>query len=166
MSAGFSMTAVMSELEAGEVPSVLAYAPVATCLRRNAKELLGSDGVRKNSFLVAHGMIQGGELELEEPEDFREEVDTARTAMAAALREADGLKGAPEGERSRHTGLVRAHTELSDALLAAERLQQHAEGLKGAGTRAVVLGSAAYTERNPWAPLTRASSTAVAWGVV
>ena len=95
------MTAVMSELEAGEVPSVLAYAPVASCLRRNAKELLGSDGVRKISFLVAHGMIQGGELELEEPEDFREEVDAARTAMVAALSKADGLRGAPEGERNK-----------------------------------------------------------------
>ncbi len=47
MLAGFSIEAVVSKLEAGDVPVELAHAPVAACLMNNANgnAMLGDDGV-------------------------------------------------------------------------------------------------------------------------
>ena len=62
MSAGYSITAVVSKLKTREVPAELAYAPVATCFMEYAKDLLGTDGVAMAAHIVAHGMVKGGGL--------------------------------------------------------------------------------------------------------
>ena len=92
MSAGYSITAVVSKLKAREVPAELAYAPVATCFMEYAKDLLGTDGVAMAAHIVAHGMVKGGGLEMEEPCDFRERVEAARAALRYALTLADELR--------------------------------------------------------------------------
>ena len=127
MSAGCSITAVASKLKAREVPAELAHAPVAACLMEYAKDLMGIDGVAMAAHIVAHGMVLGGELELEEPCDFLERLETARTAMVYALNLFNEMRDASVDDRCRNAGIMCAWRALAASLEAARQQSKWAE---------------------------------------
>ena len=166
MSAGYSITAVVSKLKAREVPAELAYAPVATCFMEYAKDLLGTDGVAMAAHIVAHGMVKGGGLEMEEPCDFRERVEAARAALRYALTLADELREASYDERLQNARLMCGSRALAASLLAAKQHRASAEEQEREAVLALAIGLREYAERDLDAPLTRAPTTPVAWAVV
>ena len=167
MSAGYSITAVVSKLKAREVPAELAYAPVATCFMEYAKDLLGTDGVAiMAAHIVAHGMVKGGGLELEEPCDFRERVEAARAALMYALTLAAELREASYDDRLQNARLMCGSRALAAALLAASQHRASAEAQKRESVLALAIGRMEYTERDLDAPMTLAPTTPVAWAVV
>ena len=128
MSAGYSLSAVASKLRARVVPAELANTTVAACLMEYAKDLMGVDGVAMAAHVVAHGLVKGGELEQEEPFNFLERLEIARTALLYALNLDVQMRTASADFRCRNVTVRYACNALAAALEEARQQMKWAEG--------------------------------------
>ena len=130
-----------------------------------AKDLMGIDGVTMAAHVVAHGMVVGGELEQEEPSDFLERLEIARTALVYALNLFDEMRKASADDRCRNAGIMCACKALAAALEAARQQMKWAEGQDREAVLELSIGSKEYTDRG-FMSLTKSSATSVAWAAV
>ena len=165
MSAGYSLPAVASKLRARVVPAELANATVAACLMEYAKDLMGADGVAMAAHVVAHGLVKGGELEHEEPFDFLERLEIARTALLYALDLNVQMRTAPADFKCRNITIRQACSALAAALDEARQQVRWAEGQDREAVLELSIGLEEYMERG-YMSLTKSSATPLMWSAL